>query len=442
MYNHVRRCLIVSVKIHRKFLTQSIHERVSSTQINHYIHRWNDATYKRFCSEAAIKIENNEANNEANISPKDLTQQKFDQFLSDPENKKLYDILQLEINVLRYNAERIPENIEPKDWLMLFTMKTKSKRKKYLLFLWKTERSKENLKAKKELKKAEMLTRWEERKKEKDQDTGDIKYGLFQNTLFLRIYPKTMHDWLNARLIRNMMFEPKLVFDCSYEAHMNSSEIHNCAKQLTMAFAKNRSHDSPMCFYFCNLNKDGMLKQFFHRNMPNLMDDDFPAFVTSQSYLEIFPKDQLVYLTPHCKTDMVEYDPDLVYIIGAMVDKSNPQPFSLAKAKRYGIRMAKLPLEKHLAWGTSSNKNLTIDQMTTILLDLKHTRNWEKALKQNVPCRKLKEARENALQMKVNKFSRFQAQNFQSQNIESNIQTQNTESNIQTELTFHNRKKM
>lgn len=129
MYNHVRRCLITSVKIHRTFLTQSIHESVSSTQINpvnRCIHRWNDAAYKRFCCEAAMKVESND---ETKISPNDLTQQKFDQFLSDPENKKFYEILKMEVSVLQYNAERVPEKIQPKDWLMLFTMNSKSKRK-------------------------------------------------------------------------------------------------------------------------------------------------------------------------------------------------------------------------------------------------------------------------------------------------------------------------
>lgn len=125
MYNHVRRCLIVSVKIHRKFLTQSINKSVSSTQVNHYIHHWNDATYKRFCCEAAIKTENNETK----ISPQDMIKQKFDQFLSDPENKKLYEILQLEIDVLRSNAEFVPEKLKPDDWLMLFTKKSKNQRK-------------------------------------------------------------------------------------------------------------------------------------------------------------------------------------------------------------------------------------------------------------------------------------------------------------------------
>jgi len=123
MYNHVRRCLFVSIKIRKTFLTQSI-ENVSSTKINYYIHHWNRAVYKRFCCQTAINMENNETN-----MSKNLTQQKFDQFLSNPENKKFYEILQLEISVLRSNGEIVPENIQPKDWLMLCTMKSRTKRK-------------------------------------------------------------------------------------------------------------------------------------------------------------------------------------------------------------------------------------------------------------------------------------------------------------------------
>lgn len=106
----------------------------------------------------------------------------------------------------------------------------------------------------------------------------------------------------------------------------------------------------------------------------------------------------------------------------------------MAKAKKDGIRMAKLPLEKYLNWGSSSTKNLTIDQMMAILLDLKHTRNWEKALQNNVPNRKLKEARESALQRKVERFAHLQASNSQTYDTESNTQTQ-------SDFTFASRKK-
>lgn len=166
-------------------------------------------------------------------------------------------------------------------------------------------------------------TQWfaEKAKAEQTEDTGEIKYGFNHNSMLRRINLTTMNYYYNAKLIRAMMFEPKVVFDCSYESNMNFDELHSCVKQLTLSFAKNRVHVDPMCLYYCNLNKDGSLMKYLLRNIPTLLNDDFPAIVTSQSYLDMFPKDQLLYLTPHCVNYITEYDPDTIYIIGAMVDK-------------------------------------------------------------------------------------------------------------------------
>lgn len=177
----------------------------------------------------------------------------------------------------------------------------------------------ENRKAKKEAKKAEWLAAIKEA--EQAEDTDAIKYGLQHNSLFLRIYETTINRFYNGQLILNMMFESKIVFDCSYESNMSTREIHNCAKQMSLVFAHNRSHFNPMDLYFCNFNRDGLLKQHLHQNIPSLLNDDFPVTVTSQSYLDIFPKDQLVYLTPDCKINLNEYDPNMVYIIGALIDR-------------------------------------------------------------------------------------------------------------------------
>lgn len=169
------------------------------------------------------------------------------------------------------------------------------------------------------MKNAEWLAKKEQQ--DAEEDTDEMKYGLLHNTLFMRIYTTTIQRFYNGKLIQSMMFDPKIVFDCSYENNMTQREIHNCAKQLCIAFAKNRTHVNPLCLYFCNFNQEGLLKQYLHQNIPPLLNDDFPAEITSQSYLDIFPKDQLVYLTPHCRINMTEYDPDMVYIIGALVDK-------------------------------------------------------------------------------------------------------------------------
>merc|ERR1712179_654238 len=60
----------------------------------------------------------------------------------------------------------------------------------------------------------------------------------------------------------------------------------------------------------------------------------------------------------------------------------------MAKAKREGLRVQKLPLDKYLSWGIGG-KSLTLNQMICILLDLKESGDWEYALR-HVPRRKIK----------------------------------------------------
>ncbi|GAB1866844.1 RNA (guanine-9-)-methyltransferase domain-containing protein 1 [Camponotus japonicus] len=389
MYNHLR-CLIVSSKIHKKLLTQKSNQgNILLPMIDCYanFHIWNDTSkiYKRFYCQIAIDQKTDETD-----AMKNDAQQQLDEFVFSPENKKRYQILKLEVDVMRHkrSSEKVPEELNPNDWLTLLKLPSKRQRKKHLYYLWRNEKHKHNLKMKKELKRTQWLAKKAEAEAKQTEDTSEIKYGFMYNSMFQRINLTTMNYYYNAKLIRAMMFAPKVVFDCGYESYMNFSELHNCAKQLTLSFANNRAHIDPMCLYYCNLNKDGSLMKYFHRNIPTLLNDDFPAIVTSQSYLDLFPRDQLLYLTPHCKNAITEYDPDTVYIIGAIVDKSNKEPLSLAKAKKDGIRMGKLPIEKYLEWGTASKK-FTIDQMLNILLDLKYTGDWKKAL-QHIPNRKFR----------------------------------------------------
>lgn len=53
----------------------------------------------------------------------------------------------------------------------------------------------------------------------------------------------------------------------------------------------------------------------------------------------------------------------------------------------------KLPLSEKLEWGSGSSKNLPLNHVLSIMLDLKHTKNWDIAMK-NVPKRKLQQTRE------------------------------------------------
>lgn len=185
-----------------------------------------------------------------------------------------------------------------------------------------------------------------------------------------------------------MQFSPKLVLDCSYDEHMTKRECINAAKQLMLCFAENRYHDQPFDLHFCNANMKGNTMNYLHKHIPTMLDPHFPMNVHTDSYLDRFPKEQLVYLTPHCRDDLEEYNPDHIYIIGAMVDTMHNEPLSLAKAKKLGLKMARLPLDRYLQWGSGSGKSLTLNQMTRIMLDLKTSGDWQKSLS-HVPRRKL-----------------------------------------------------
>lgn len=214
-----------------------------------------------------------------------------------------------------------------------------------------------------------------------------IVYALGQNSIFLRLYETTMNLWNNNKLVTAMKFEQKVVIDCSYDKFMTLREADNCAKQLSYTFAMNRIYDQPFDLHFCNFDIDSKSGKKLRNYIPTLLNPDFPMSVHEKSYLDLFDKEKLVYLTPHCRNSLTEYNHDDIYIIGAMVDKSHNEPISLAKAKKEGLRMAKFPLDDHFR--LKGGKSLTINQVLDILATMRDTNDWEKSLLKHVPRRKI-----------------------------------------------------
>lgn len=134
---------------------------------------------------------------------------------------------------------------------------------------------------------------------------------------------------LNKILLLNLFFRAlqaikygqPVVIDCSYEEHMVLRETVNSAKQMTFVFGDNRIHKDPFDIHMCNVNLRGDFMKQLRRNIPSLEEPWFPLNIHTKSYLDIFPKDKLVYLTPHCREELTKFDHDAIYIVGCMVDK-------------------------------------------------------------------------------------------------------------------------
>ncbi|XP_015183105.1 PREDICTED: mitochondrial ribonuclease P protein 1 homolog [Polistes dominula] len=313
-------------------------------------------------------------------------QKELDKLLENPAYSKAYKLLQYEIEYMREMSENVPKVIRPKDYIYLLNSPSKTHQRKHIRFLFCNEIKRENLKEKRKQKSEELRLELEEYRK---VCPSGLLYGLGHNSLFLRIYDQTLDSYLNYNSAIYSRFEPKIVFDCGYNNVMSPFEIKNCARQLVLSLVFNRQHRTPAELYFCNAAPENEIVTTLLKLVPNLYEDTFPANVTPLSYLDMFDKNELVYLTPHCKTEMTHYDPDKVYIIGAMVDKASPQPYSLAKAKKEKLRMEKLPLDRYLNWGSGSNKCLTLNQVLAILLDIKYTKDWMTSLFNHIPIRKL-----------------------------------------------------
>uniref|UniRef100_A0A182R3J3 RNA (guanine-9-)-methyltransferase domain-containing protein 1 n=1 Tax=Anopheles funestus TaxID=62324 RepID=A0A182R3J3_ANOFN len=301
--------------------------------------------------------------------------------------EKRRKVLELEIEVMRQEGRKVPSvsTIKPDQWEHLLNLSSRNQRRHYYLYLWNVEMVRLGQKMKKERKQEEVAKRREELLKA-NAENDHIVYGLFHNSMFLRIYDSTMDHFHNNRLVQAMQYGVNLVIDCSYDDYMNDKEMRNTAKQLMLCFALNRTHAEPFNIHHCNANFDKTTMKQLEKHLVQLRQPEFPFNITERSYMDLFPKERLVYLTPHCKTDLTEFNPDDVYIIGAMVDKSSQEPVSLGKAKKLGLRMARLPLDNYFQF--KSGKSLTIDQMLAIMLELKTSNDFGKAF-QFVPRRKV-----------------------------------------------------
>lgn len=170
-----------------------------------------------------------------------------------------------------------------------------------------------------------------------------------------------------------------------FDNEMSPRENTEAAKQLTRIMGDNRNHRLPYVMHFCNARDGNVLARHMHNMIPNLHKQ--PLFIHKEDYLDVFPKDKIVLLTPDSPNVLDKYNPDDHYVISAIVDRGDMKPLTLSKAKRFDLHTARLPLEKYRS--VRQNRVLTLDQIFNVLLDVKMFGNWDRAFN-HVAARKFK----------------------------------------------------
>nr|XP_046193653.1 tRNA methyltransferase 10 homolog C-like [Oncorhynchus gorbuscha] len=285
----------------------------------------------------------------------------------------------------RQAGKLVPEIMTDEELGILAEFQTKSSKKKYLKYLAIKEGHKNNHKQKQEKKKAERSERFLEDDRIRP---GGVRgeEGELRNTFLLQFWGRSLDKLLGWRSAQAMVFGQPLVFDMSYEQQMARREVENTVSQLMEVEGWNRRAPDPFHLHFCNLQPDGgyhreLVKRYGAEAWERLLITS-----TERRHVDLFPRDDLVYLTADSPNVLRTFDHSKVYIVGSMVDRSIQSGLSLANAKRLQLNTARLPLDDFLQWETGA-KNLTLDQMIRILLTLKESGRWEEAL-EHVPKRK------------------------------------------------------
>ncbi|XP_040514157.1 tRNA methyltransferase 10 homolog C isoform X1 [Gallus gallus] len=301
--------------------------------------------------------------------------QEVSQTVSEPKELSTLAAARETLELWRLVGRPVPENISEEQLKAFMECPSKSAKKKYLKYLHLKELYKKNSKRKMDEKRERRLET-----QERASETQEPK-----KNPFVCLWSSVMDKTYNWRVAQSMIFGQPLVFDMSYERYMSVREVANAVRQIVLSEGCNRRSVDPFHIHFCNFKDDSLYHKEFIKHYRGAWDK-LLITVTDQCYTDIFPKDKLIYLTADSPKVMKTFDHDKIYIVGSMVDKSIKTGVSLAQAKRLGLETAALPLEKYLLWNCGA-KNLTLDQMMHILLTLKDTGDWKKAL-EFVPKRK------------------------------------------------------
>lgn len=239
---------------------------------------------------------------------------KYAELAMDSEEKKKILMILMEHEVAKLEGKKVPSKIPVDSMKELLHMYSYSSRLKYMGFLFEKELRRDSDKRKKEFKRKERESWLIEKQTLKPPE--HIQYGIGNNTMVLRVRRKSVYRYYNQRLANAVLYSQKLIIDMDYDCFMRKRDCNNCGEQLLELYSVNRRSRNPFDLMFCNVDFTSTTMSAFRRYMPNLYAPDNFISMTEYSYLDLFPKEKLVYITPYAKEPLKTYDHDAVYILG------------------------------------------------------------------------------------------------------------------------------
>ncbi|XP_077331400.1 tRNA methyltransferase 10 homolog B isoform X2 [Lithobates pipiens] len=229
---------------------------------------------------------------------------------------------------------------------------------------------------------AKKSKRKQEKERRKIKLSGNTDTGTSQqlhSKRFLKALTK-------ERLLEAKDSGPRLCIDLSMTDHMSKKELSRLAAQIRRLYGSNKKAAKPFWLYLTGFVQHSLLYDECVR-----MNDGFVNYLvdsTESSFLDMFPLESIIYLTPDSDHVLEDFDPSKVYVLGGLVDESIQKKVTYHKAKENGLQTARLPIQEYMV-KRENEKNfhseiLAINQAFDVLCTYHETRSWPKALKAGV----------------------------------------------------------
>ncbi|XP_057656422.1 tRNA methyltransferase 10 homolog A [Diorhabda carinulata] len=168
--------------------------------------------------------------------------------------------------------------------------------------------------------------------------------------------------------------------DLSFDDLMIDKDMAKTIKQVLRVYTMNRRAKSPLQLHLSSFNGRSE-KEFARHHGFEHWDINFHF----EDYINIFPKEKILYLTSESDNTIMSLDEDKVYIIGGLVDHNSQKGICYNKAIEQGIAHAKLPIEEFF-W-MKHRKVLTINHVYEILLYVSEGCSFKEAIDKVLPKR-------------------------------------------------------
>lgn len=180
--------------------------------------------------------------------------------------------------------------------------------------------------------------------------------------------------------------------DLSFDQLMTEKDVASCCSQLLRIYTANRRAKRPIPIHFTSLKEGTKLHKKFetHEGAKN-----WDISRHTESFLELFDKEKIVYLTSESENVLTELEDGCIYILGGIVDHNQQKGLTANLAKQANIKSARFPLSEHIIM--PSRSVLTINQCFEILLGISEGKTWKEILMEVLPKRKMPKLKDDVI---------------------------------------------